>query len=617
MHPNNQTNRNIDFNLGEENSLRFMKTIKPERRWWRALSRALGRPVGAREARFWRGDVEEREDGRPAVDLLDEDPEISPLRAAAVYRAAEEHDLWHNGYGSPYSVPAPIIRRWLRKKLPLDALLPCWWIGMPHKSVGKSGRHMGQNPVRRLRTYKAVCRLVSEMRQDEEQQSSTFLLGRVEKLADRFGYKGFLAAIAAAAQAKIEKEERWGQSINRSEKEGNCAECGLKSFYLREDIDSLLYCAECRMIKIKREIRIKFWKNFQDLMKLSVRELRHRYASPKKIWASYGIKVAYNVTTKPSANASGKVLKAVTESVRTDSSEQLEYVSRIEAHFGHHWRQYLGVRAVKTPCGEKYNTYEISVHDVGVVLPSVRDGLGLREWIQRNAKWVFANKSSAMKIFQAWMTEYSEWPPRQIVEDIKTRKYVNLSHRLGELACDVGLPRKYASIFAAWALKIEKNLPPVECIPPVKVDSGEYTLESLERGDPRGPWLGIATDCCQHPKGEGASCAKHGALDPSGGFWVVRENGRIVAQSWVWRRKGVVVIDSVEALGNRASLKGLYLAAAKSIKGRLGIESIHAGTGSGMSGSWSLPEVKKPTKCPSSYSDADEQVILEGATTAL
>lgn len=81
--------------------------------------------------------------------------------------------------------------------------------------------------------------------------------------------------------------------------------------------------------------------------------------------------------------------------------------------------------------------------------------------------------------------------------------------------------------------------------------SGNLTGRFLPRADERGLFLGMHTNCCQHPTGAGSDCAKYGQLNRKSGFFVVENRiGEIVAQAWVWMgEKGGLCFDNIEAKG--------------------------------------------------------------------
>lgn len=104
---------------------------------------------------------------------------------------------------------------------------------------------------------------------------------------------------------------------------------------------------------------------------------------------------------------------------------------------------------------------------------------------------------------------------------------------------------------------------PGALIPGIRVSGDRFGMEGysffkLPSGDPRGLFLGKLVDCCQSINGAGDASARHGFLKPDGGFYVVANDnsGEIVGETWAWRgKKGEVVFDSLETLGNRIKKK--------------------------------------------------------------
>lgn len=153
-----------------------------------------------------------------------------------------------------------------------------------------------------------------------------------------------------------------------------------------------------------------------------------------------------------------------------------------------------------------------------------------------------------------------------------------------------------------------------ECIPFVRVSRDRYVMRKLSKDDPRGPFLGEYTNCCQHPGGVGSSCARHGMMKSDGCFYVVEKDGNIIAQSWTWRQDDVVVFDNIEALYDPGCLLDMYRETAQLMLGRLGVAEVHVGVGyNDANGVRDLPKarkVKTPSNC---YTDADEdQRFLAG-----
>ena len=93
-----------------------------------------------------------------------------------------------------------------------------------------------------------------------------------------------------------------------------------------------------------------------------------------------------------------------------------------------------------------------------------------------------------------------------------------------------------------------------EMLPFVRVDGShfaemgsEYVLEKMHFDDISQLSIGEETACCQHLGGAGAASAKHSYEKASSATYVLRKNGNVVAEAWVWRNdEDGVVIDSIE-----------------------------------------------------------------------
>lgn len=120
-----------------------------------------------------------------------------------------------------------------------------------------------------------------------------------------------------------------------------------------------------------------------------------------------------------------------------------------------------------------------------------------------------------------------------------------------------------------------------ESLPYVRIEIGDYTFSKLAHNDVRGALLGHFTSCCQHLRGAGAACARHGVIDPTSGFYIVEYKGKIVAQSWAWRsKKSDLVFDSIEALKgyDLNTISNLFMEAGQQMIGRLCIDRVLVGS---------------------------------------
>lgn len=155
------------------------------------------------------------------------------------------------------------------------------------------------------------------------------------------------------------------------------------------------------------------------------------------------------------------------------------------------------------------------------------------------------------------------------------------------------------------------------------VTIGNLTGRFLPRNDPRGMFLGMYSNCCQHPWGEGATSAQQG-LTAGNAFFVVENNKTkdIVAQSWVWEDpNGNVVFDNVEANGigpeRMPIVQQIYKQVAENMKGRL----VNMGSNMSDMDLKGLPKAKKSNLIihPNEdvYTDSSKQVILSDNRTKL
>lgn len=94
-------------------------------------------------------------------------------------------------------------------------------------------------------------------------------------------------------------------------------------------------------------------------------------------------------------------------------------------------------------------------------------------------------------------------------------------------------------------------------IPRVQGTVEGYTYEMLKLDDPLALTIGTLTDCCQEIHGAGQTSMEHSVISQDGRVFCVRDSeGRIVAQSWVWRNKDTICFDNIEIPGKIFELYG-------------------------------------------------------------
>jgi len=87
-------------------------------------------------------------------------------------------------------------------------------------------------------------------------------------------------------------------------------------------------------------------------------------------------------------------------------------------------------------------------------------------------------------------------------------------------------------------------------IPKVKGDINDYEYEMLNLDDPTGLVVGYITRCCFLINGKASSALEHSATSKNGRIFVVRKDGQLIAQSWVWRNGNLLCFDNVETTGS-------------------------------------------------------------------
>jgi hypothetical protein len=87
-------------------------------------------------------------------------------------------------------------------------------------------------------------------------------------------------------------------------------------------------------------------------------------------------------------------------------------------------------------------------------------------------------------------------------------------------------------------------------IPKVKGNIDNYEYEMLDLDDPLALAVGYITRCCFLINGLSRESLYHSISSKNGRTFVVRKDGELIAQSWVWRNGNILCFDNVEARGN-------------------------------------------------------------------
>lgn len=96
---------------------------------------------------------------------------------------------------------------------------------------------------------------------------------------------------------------------------------------------------------------------------------------------------------------------------------------------------------------------------------------------------------------------------------------------------------------------IAKKVTPRQILNIKKDDSNSnIKYEFIDKNNPVGIVLGYITNCCQKFDHNGESCINTGMTNPNSGFITIQDNGKIIAQSWVWYNEETktIALDNIE-----------------------------------------------------------------------
>jgi hypothetical protein len=222
----------------------------------------------------------------------------------------------------------------------------------------------------------------------------------------------------------------------------------------------------------------------------------------------------------------------------------------------------------------------------------------------------------------------------QFLQYVRTQRYTNVPQGFEHLVDLCARHELTNNQFSQFVSKVETlNNKTSEMLPFVRIDGSavegvghQYTLEKLDANDPAVLLIGLDTSCCQHIDGAGRSCAIHSYEKADSAVYVVRKQGQIIAQSWVWRNKdNGVVFDSIEVnISERNNLEPIaymFKELANQLIGKLMIDSVYVGnTNYGMTG-LVLNTIGKLTGSPCrtrmishcSYMDGDSHYLVSAS----
>ena len=479
-------------------------------------------------------------DARPARELFL--AEIHPRYAIQVYGVAWRWNLWSRGYGSPRSPNAvfmnealrkgwwpSLIQKWIRAGLPGTSIVPGWRIAKNRVRVTTS-------------LARALFRLA---KQDDLSCCHPPNLGKWGGFAQKYvrGHKTFLAMVGSMHLHR--EDTRWSRAIL------------LDTF-------------------IQQYRRPKY-------------ELVRDWASPYLQWRCYGFAARWRCKTPLPGDPSGlKGLKSlISPGTGNLGDELLTAIGNLSMVFGRNAARWIRETG-------------LSMHDAGQInVPAHPQTLGdyLISHLKTAREQTQARRDEVNILARCWEPDFASMGWAGAVTAALEQSY-HCARAVAVVAGELRMSSEDATQYEEWLAQCPVKT--AESIPQVKVRGkelglqGNWLFEKLDFDDIRGPVLGLYTDCCQHPgHQQGGQCAQSGWESPWDAFVVVHYNGRIVAQSWVWRTQDTLVFDNIEVLSGayREAVLDLYKEAARRFLGRLGIRAVHVGTGYDDVGVEDLPAV--------------------------
>jgi len=179
-----------------------------------------------------------------------------------------------------------------------------------------------------------------------------------------------------------------------------------------------------------------------------------------------------------------------------------------------------------------------------------------REFLLANLKTIRENPeyTSYVAAIQRHFTEIKTFNSNRhltldlAISFIQSNKYENIlpgNERVAELSAIAGYTQsQFDTLQKIYAYGRQRTF---SSIPRIENHTEEYSYEILRLDDPLAMAIGTLTDCCQELGNAAELCMEHSMVDKNGRVFVIRDDkGNIVAQSWVWRNKGVLCFDNIE-----------------------------------------------------------------------
>ena len=194
-----------------------------------------------------------------------------------------------------------------------------------------------------------------------------------------------------------------------------------------------------------------------------------------------------------------------------------------------------------------------------------------------NGIFMFAFLASLEK--EDFRNEFPKMSHKEIMAKIAVNKYRNLKpggEGIAMVAAELMLTEAHFEKYQEKYIEAMAKIPNTPRTYPTirgKLEGTDYSWESMDMGNPRGWFVGLETDCCQHLFSVGGACVIYAAENPKySGMFRVMKKGKTVAQSFFWyhQESGDFVLDNIEVLGNelRKSVLDCYYAFADELEKR-------------------------------------------------
>jgi len=165
--------------------------------------------------------------------------------------------------------------------------------------------------------------------------------------------------------------------------------------------------------------------------------------------------------------------------------------------------------------------------------------------------------------------KYPTLSKKDLLSEISVNQYTGLKpggEPIALVAAELMLTEEHFERYQSeYITSMEKIINSTRTYPTIsgKLAGSDYAWESMDMGNPRGWFVGLETNCCQHLYSLGGACVTYAARNPKySGMLRITKKGKTIAQSFFWfhQESGDFVLDNIEVLGGevRDSILACY-----------------------------------------------------------